>query len=99
MMMDNHEAGKSRIEKDGPAHYIEVVAVRPDQQGQGMGGKMMRHILSQIGSAPVYLECTDASNIKFYERYGFSVVKETELVSVGPEKQKQILKMWLMVRK
>lgn len=98
MMLKKHEESKAFIEAGGPAHYVEVVAVRPDHQGQGLGGKMIRHILSQVGSGPVYLECSDASNVKFYERYGFSVVKQIELAD-GEGTKRQAINLWLMIRK
>lgn len=78
--------------------YIEVVAVRPSQQGMGLGGKMIRAINDMAGQDPVVLECTDAANIGFYQRYGFEVVKEVALKDAIDIDDEGVL-LYLMLRR
>lgn len=73
--------------------YLEVVAVHPSLQSRGIGGGVMMCILEHVGDQPVYLECTRRDNVGFYEKFGFQVVDEVELLD-----EEQNLKFWAMVR-
>lgn len=66
--------------------YLEVIVSDPDARGCGVGGALMRWTLEQLGDMPCFLECTDKSNVQFYERYGFSLVGTTELVDAKDER-------------
>lgn len=70
----------SRYAKSNRCWYLEVIAVHPNAQGHGLGGKLMRWMLEMIGDeADCILECTDESNMPFYEKYGFQLLEVTEL--------------------
>ncbi|KAJ5892684.1 hypothetical protein N7504_009375 [Penicillium tannophilum] len=73
--------------------YLEVVAVHPCLQSRGIGGGVMMCILEHVGDQPVYLECTRRENIGFYEKFGFQLVDEVELLD-----EEQNLKFWAMIR-
>lgn len=64
---------------DDGTWYIENLTVAKGHQGQGVGGRLMRVLLEYLDSidASCFLETHRASNIKFYEHFGF------ELVEVG----------------
>lgn len=77
--------------------YIEVIAVRPSQQGKGLGGKMLEAIKQLVGEDPIVLECTDIANIGFYRRHGFEVVKEVALKDATDLNDKG-MSLYLMLR-
>jgi ribosomal protein S18 acetylase RimI-like enzyme len=50
-------------------------------------------VLDHTNDEPVILECTNGDNVAFYERLGFKVVEEVELVEDG-----EGVKLWFMLR-
>ena len=82
--MKAFEAGLEALHKahaSGPHLYVWGVGVNRLAQGQGVGGKLMRAVVSIADreGLPCYLETTGARNPKIYEKFGFSVVGQTEL--------------------
>lgn len=55
---------------------IHYVLVHPDYQGKGIAGKMMEYIKEKYKDF-MYLDVmpADKNNVPFYEKYGFSVMK------------------------
>ena len=69
-----------------PEHYhLTNFAVSPDKQGQGVGKKLMNHVLAITDKAklPVYLETSEEANLGLYRRFDFEVVAEDEVASSG----------------
>ncbi|KAL1842639.1 hypothetical protein VTK73DRAFT_3072 [Phialemonium thermophilum] len=109
IMIKNHdriEATAKKLAGGRPTRYIEVVAVDPTYQGKKLGGRMLQYMLEADGAAeggnPVYLECTQSSNVGFYERYGFEVVEESELSggpSQGAKTGEDSVKLWVMMKR
>ncbi|GLA13326.1 hypothetical protein AnigIFM62618_010314 [Aspergillus niger] len=96
IMMNSHEKTISRVKKLHQlcdVWYLEVVAVHPSLQGRSLGKKAMTWVLEYINNAPVLLECTSESNISFYQKLGFEVVEEVELMESG-----EAVKLWFMLR-
>ena len=58
-----------------------MIVVNPAYQGMGIGGQLMRELVDRIGNFPSFLECTNASNVPFYEKFGYQVVREAVLRS------------------
>ncbi|KAJ9506244.1 hypothetical protein QJQ45_000150 [Haematococcus lacustris] len=58
-----------------PFFYIAFLAVQPEGQGQGLGGRMLRHLLRRADEAGrwSYLEATNDRNVQLYQRHGFSI--------------------------
>lgn len=56
----------------------------------------MRDLIYRIGNAPSYLECTNAANVAFYEKFDFEVVSEDDLVD--PDDKALRATMYYMVR-
>lgn len=56
-----------------PHHYLSILGVDPDHQGQGIGGALLRPMLQRADheGAVCYLETTRPQNVPFYERHGF----------------------------
>ena len=61
---------------NSPHIYIAILATDPQHQRNGYGGKLMRAAVRVADDAglPAYLETGDP-NRKFYESFGFEVVK------------------------
>ena len=83
-----------KIHPKQPHWYIAVLGVPPDQQGKGLGGKLLRPILQKADkeSVIVYLECSNPNSLDFYRKYGFEVINEIVPVRGCPP-------IWGMVRK
>ena len=61
------------IHKGGFVGHIENVAVQKENQGQGIGGKLVAHAISYAKEKDCYkviLDCSD-HNVPFYEKFGF----------------------------
>ena len=79
---------------------MEVVAVDPLYQGRGVGSMICRHVLEKCDPAAViYLESSKESNVRFYEKLGFSQ-EDTILLEDKCEKgDKEVTSLWLMVKR
>ena len=73
--------GLHKAHASGPHVYVWTVGVDRSAQGQGIGGQLMRAVVSIADreGLPAYLETTGERNPKIYERFGFAVVGQTEL--------------------
>lgn len=77
----------SRLEALGKMHqarlvephwYLSVLGTSPDQQGKGLGSKVLAPMLERcdrIGGL-AYLESTNPANVSFYRRHGFEPINE-----------------------
>ncbi len=65
--------------------YLWTLGVDPPRQGQGVGGALLRPVLSRADAdgLPCYLEADKAKNVPFYEMHGFEVVEEGDLPDGG----------------
>jgi predicted GNAT family N-acyltransferase len=64
-----------------PYWSLAPIAVKPELQGKGIAGKMIRSKLAQIDSEnlPCFLATQDKVNTVIYSRYGFEIAAETEI--------------------
>jgi GNAT superfamily N-acetyltransferase len=71
--------------------FLEIIGVRPDRQGHGIGSGLMGAALTEIDSAalPAFLVTSNPSNLPFYEKLGFAVGEEYD---IGP------VHVWPMLR-
>jgi hypothetical protein len=67
---------------NGPHIYTLIMATHPKYQGCGYCGKIMRTTvaLGQEEEIDVYLETGGRKNQSIYERYGYKLVEEDELI-------------------
>jgi ribosomal protein S18 acetylase RimI-like enzyme len=74
-----------------PHYYLEYIGVKPEWQGQGVGKEIMQHMLARADGDKVgcHLENANPRNLPFYQRFGFRVANEIEVLG---------LKTWLMWR-
>jgi GNAT superfamily N-acetyltransferase len=68
-----------------PDHLlIENIAVRPDQQGKGLGDLLLRHaetlaLSMQLPETQLYTNAAFASNLAFYARRGYEEYKRATM--------------------
>jgi ribosomal protein S18 acetylase RimI-like enzyme len=72
--------------------YLAFAAVSANHQGQGIGGRLIRHRLAELDAAgtPAYLEASCARNARLYERLGFTLIAPAIGLPDGPT----IYPMW-----
>lgn len=72
--------------------FLDIIGVRPDRQGAGVGSALMRTALAQVDEAglPAFLVTSHPSNVPFYVKLGFEVTEEYD---IGP------VHVWPMLRK
>ncbi len=68
-----------------PHWYLGIIGSDPDVRGDGYGAALMRSRLSRCDRefAPAYLESSNADNVPYYQRFGFTVTGEI-VVPDGP---------------
>ena len=64
--------------------HLGPIGVLPSYQGKGIGSKLLNRFCHEVDAclSPAYLETDTDKNVRFYERFGFEVVKETEIFNV-----------------
>jgi GNAT superfamily N-acetyltransferase len=75
-----------------PHWYLAILGTEPSCWGQGIGSALMAPVLERCDEEriPAYLESSKESNVAFYERHGFEVTGECQVLG-GP-------KLWPMLR-
>ena len=78
----------------GDHWYLWALGVDPMYQKQGMGGMLMQPVFKRADAnrLPCYLETSNELNILFYQKHGFTVIREGTVPKSG-------LHVWAMVRK
>ena len=73
--------------------YLQLVGVTPQYQGQGFGGELIKAVImeSERSGLPIYLETETNENVRLYQHFGFTVLKEVTLPVID-------LPMWEMIR-
>jgi predicted N-acetyltransferase YhbS len=69
-----------------PHHYLMVLGVDSEKQGQGVGSKLIAPGLARADAdrLPCYLETMKTRNLDFYGKHGFEVVHAGEIPKGGP---------------
>jgi ribosomal protein S18 acetylase RimI-like enzyme len=77
-----------------PHYYLLALGVRPDRQGKGVGGQLLRGMLARADreGAPIYLETQSPENVSLYQRFGFEVASDELIPGLD-------LRNWGMVRR
>jgi ribosomal protein S18 acetylase RimI-like enzyme len=67
-----------------PHWHLDPIGVLPERQGQGIGSRLMKHFCEYIDNRKqaAYLETDQPNNVRFYRRFGFTVVEETSVLTV-----------------
>jgi GNAT superfamily N-acetyltransferase len=76
---------------DGTYWVLQLLAVDPQHQGQGIGSALIEPVLARcdLEQASAYLEATSERSVPFYERHGFRTIGEIR-VPDGPP----LFRMW-----
>lgn len=73
--------------RGGVHRHVHMMAVRPELQGRGEGGRLLAHVLAATDAsgpeAPTVLTTHRERNVVFYRRAGFEVVDERWLYPPG----------------
>jgi ribosomal protein S18 acetylase RimI-like enzyme len=64
--------------------HLGPIVVLPRYQGSGIGTMLMERFCREVDacSAKAYLETEGDKNVRFYEKFGFIVVRESEIFMV-----------------
>ena len=64
--------------------HLGPVAVDTHLQGMGIGSRLMKAHCAQVDAAgeDAYLETDKPENVRFYERFGFEVIGEQEILGI-----------------
>src|SRR4029077_13154587 len=78
---------------EDPLWYLDAIAVDPPHQHAGVGTGLVHHglALAEDDGVGAFLETSQATNVGFYERFGFRVVDEGDAPGGGPH-------IWFMRR-
>ena len=76
------QAGKHHPQE--PHYYLEYVGVEPSMQGSGLGSMLLKYLTTQADKAQVgcYLETATRKNLPLYQRFGFQVIYEDEIIGL-----------------
>ncbi|MCZ8324776.1 MAG: GNAT family N-acetyltransferase [Sphingomonadaceae bacterium] len=79
------DAISAHLAKGEDWYYLRYAGVRPDCQGQGLGGLAIRAGLAEAAAAgkPALLETATESNVGIYLRLGFAVHEEWDVPTAG----------------
>ena len=80
------DAGTQKLHKahaSTPHIFVQIVAVDPEEQGKGLGKKMMQAVIAIADEMklPLYLECDGGKNEAFYTKCGFANVGTEDLTA------------------
>lgn len=83
-----------RLHMKEPHYYVECLGVDPDQQGKGLGRRVLDAVLAMADrdGVPTYLETSNPKNLPFYRVFGFDVTNEVSLSGGYPP-------LWTLLRK
>lgn len=70
---------------DGEYHHAQFIGVAKGRQGQGIGGRMLRHGLDRCRAdgLSAYLEASSPASAKLYRRLGFRDLGEAFVIGDG----------------
>jgi ribosomal protein S18 acetylase RimI-like enzyme len=73
-----------KIHPDEPHYYLEYLGVEPEHQGKALGSTLMEHLICKADEAQVgcYLENANPRNVAFYQRFGFKIIDEKEIIGL-----------------
>lgn len=73
-----------KVHPDEPHYYLEYLGVEPEQQGKALGSTILQHLIKKADEEHVgcYLENANSRNNLFYQRFGFQVISEKEIIGI-----------------
>ena len=75
-----------RFHPNEPHWYLPFIGVDPGHQRKGYGSELLRHTLAACdrGGVPAYLESTNPTNTRLYERHGFEAIGTIKVGTAPP---------------
>ena len=73
-----------KIRPSEPHFYLEYLGVEPEQQGKAVGSTLLQS-LAQMGDdkqVGCYLENANPRNLPFYQRFGFQVILNKDIIDI-----------------
>lgn len=72
------------LDPQEPHRHLGPVGVLPKFQGHGIGSMMMENFCAQVDAngEPAYLETDKLENVRFYEKFCFRLIGETDIFGV-----------------
>ena len=73
-----------RLDPDAPHLHLGPIGVSPEMQGKGLGTALMDRYIERLNRDKLagYLETDRPENVRFYEKFGFRVMREEQLIGV-----------------
>ena len=70
----------------GDYWYLHYIGVRPEFQGKGFGGRIIRErtAVADAAAVPCWLETATPENVGLYQRFGFVIANEWDVPGGGP---------------
>lgn len=67
-----------------PHYYLEYIGVEPNCQGRGVGSAILKHLCDKADKEGVggYLENANPVNTAYYQRFGFEIMHEEEIIGI-----------------
>ena len=64
--------------------HLGPIGVLPSHQGSGIGSILMERFCKEVDAcyAKAYLETEGRKNVRFYQKFGFKIVRESEIFGV-----------------
>ena len=74
----------ARHEPKNQHWHLGPIGVLPSHQGQGIGSMLMKRFCMEADAcrADAYLETDVDKNVRFYEKFGFKVISESDIFNV-----------------
>jgi GNAT superfamily N-acetyltransferase len=77
----------NEVDKNHPAeahYYLEYLGVEPRYQGHGFGSGILKHLIAKADEQGVgcYLENANPRNVPIYQRFGFQIKAEKEIIGI-----------------
>jgi GNAT superfamily N-acetyltransferase len=65
-------------------YYLEYLGVEPGYQGKGFGSFILKHLINKADDLGVgcYLETANPLNLPLYQRFGFQIKSEKEIIGI-----------------
>ena len=84
---------KRRVLAQVPYLYLSAIGVRPEHQGKGIGGKLLRAMIRKVDAEGIalYLETMVEKNVNIYLNFAFKVIEGLTPESLG-------MRIWFMTR-
>jgi GNAT superfamily N-acetyltransferase len=67
-----------------PHYYLEYLGVEPALQGKGLGSQLLAELTRRADAAEVgcYLETATPRNLPLYQRFGFQITNQKEIIGL-----------------